>query len=356
VIPIYIGTYTDAESRGIYRLALDGDGAQLSAPVLVAPAENPSFLAWHPSRPVLYTVCETHDPAATKPSAVLAYAVDAAGDLALINKEPSGGLGACFVSVHPAGTHVFVANYRTGSVAVFPVRSDGGLAPASALVEHRGSSVHATRQQRPYAHSIRMAPGNRFVLAADLGADRLFVYRFDPVHGTLILHDPAAAVAAPGAGPRHVTAHPSGHAVILVNELNSTLASYAWDGARGTLDLRALVSTLPDGFSGENTAAEVAVHPSGRFVYSSNRGHDSIAAFRAGREWTLTPAGAYSTGGRTPRHFAIDPSGDLLLVANQESDSLVLFRLDRETGALADTGARARVPSPAFVAMPASVG
>lgn len=352
MIPIYIGTYTDGASKGIYRLELDRANARLSTPVLVAEAVNPSFLAWHPSRPVLYAVSETNTVGAGKTGALLAYRVGADGTLGLINEESSGGAGACFVSVLSSGTHAFVANYSAGSVAAFPIRADGGVAAASVLVQHTGSSAHPTRQKAPHAHAIRAAPGGAFVLAADLGADKLFVYRFDAQRGTLTPNDPPAAVASAGAGPRHFAWHPSGDAVFLINELNSTIATYAWDDSRGRLDLRGVVSTLPDGFAGENTTAEVTVHPSGRFVYGSNRGHDSIAAFRVSDGRTLTRVGLYPTGGKTPRNFAIDPSGDFLLAANHESDSLVLFRIDQQSGALVETGARATLPSPVFVGMP----
>jgi 6-phosphogluconolactonase len=351
MIPIYIGTYTDGASKGIYRLELDRSTARLSPPVLVAEAVNPSFLAWHPSRPVLYAVSETNTVGGGETGALLAYKVGTDGSLASINEEPSGGAGACFVSVDPTGTHAFVANYTAGSVAVFPIGADGGVAPASTLVQHTGSGAHPTRQEGPHAHAIRIAPGGAFVLTADLGADRLFVYRFDRRRGTLTANDPSGAAALPGSGPRHFAWHASGDTVFVINELSSTIATYAWDGARGTLDLRGAVSTLAGGFAGENTAAEVTVHPSGRFVYGSNRGHDSIAAFHVSDDCTLTRVGLYPTGGKTPRHFSIDPRGELLLAANQESDSLVLFRIDQQSGVLVDTGAHVTVPSPAFVSM-----
>jgi len=350
VIPVYIGTY----GEGIYRLELDRTNARLSSPVLVAKAVNPSFLAWHPGRPVLYVVSETNTVGAGKTGALLAYRVSVDGGLARINEQPTGGANPCFVSVHPAGGHVFVANYGTGSVAVFPIRADGGLCAASDLVQHAGSSAHPTRQRGPHAHAVRSAPGDRFVIATDLGADRLFVYRFDPERGTLTPNDPPAAVLSAGSGPRHFAAHPSGDALFLMNELTSEIASYAWDGTHGTLDFRDAISTLPEGFAGEdvNTTGEVTVHPSGRFVYGSNRGHDSIAAFRVRDDRTLTRVDIYSAGGETPRHFAIDPGGGFLLAANQVSHSLVLFRIEQETGVLIDTGARAVAPSPACVGMP----
>jgi 6-phosphogluconolactonase len=269
-----------------------------------------------------------------------------------INQEPSGGAGACFVSVDPTGTYAFVANYTAGSVAVFPIRADGGINPASTLVRHSGSGAHATRQTRAHAHAIRMAPGGAFVLAADLGADRLFVYRFDARRGSLTANDPPAAVVPSGSGPRHFIWQASGDAMFVINELSSTIATYAWDGARGTLDPRGAVSTLPDFFTDENTTAEVTGHPSGRFVYGSNRGHDSIAAFGVADDGTLTRVGLYPARGKTPRHFSIDPSGEFLLAANQESDSLVLFRIDQQSGALIETTGHVTVPSPVFVCMP----
>ena len=351
MVPIYLGTYTDGASRGIYRLALDPANAHLSEPVLVAQAVNPSFLAWHPSQPVLYAVSETDTVGAAKSGAVMAFRIDGSGGLTQINQEPSGGGGACYVSVNAAGSYAFVANYGAGSVAALPIREDGGVKPASAVVQHTGSGPHGTRQTHAHAHSIRAMPGSPFVLAADLGADQLFVYRFDESTGVLQPHQPPSAAASPGAGPRHFAAHPSGDAVFLMHELSSTIASYAWDGAAGTLHKRGEVSTLPEGFTGENTTAEVTVHPTGRFVYGSNRGNDSIAAFRVAADRTLTRIGVYPTGGKTPRHFAIDPSGAFLIAANQESDTIALFRIDSETGALADTGTRARVPSPVYVGM-----
>ena len=352
MIPIYIGTYTEGPSRGVYRLTLDPATTRLSRPVLVATAVNPSFLGWHPHRPLLYVTSEVHTPDAGAPGSLRSYQVDGDGSLTLLGEQPTAGLGACYVSVTSAGTHAFVANYTSGSVAALPILPDGGLAPPSSIVQQRGAGPHPTRQPGPRAHAIRMAPGDEYVLSADLGADRVFVYRFDPVDGRLSLHEAGTAVAAPGAGPRHLVAHPSGDTIYVVNELDSTVAWHAWDPMRGTLVPRGAVSTLPADCAGENTTAEVAVHPSGRFVYASNRGHDSIAVFRVGEDRSLTRVGAYATGGRTPRHFAVDDEGRFVLVANQDSDSLVLFRIDTDTGALMPTGAVATVPSPTFVGMP----
>ena len=345
----YVGTYTDGASKGIYRLELDPGSGRLSEPALVAEAVNPSFLAWHPTKDVLYSVSETNTNGPQKAGSVIAFTIGAGGKLEKINEQPSGGAHPCYVSVNADGTHVFVANYSGGSVAAFPLRPDGGLGEASAVVEHTGSSVHPARQRRPHAHSILPVRGTPFVLAADLGIDRVLVYRFDRARGSLTPNDPPGAAATPGAGPRHLALNPAGDTLFVINELQSTVASYVWDGKAGTLRAAGSVSTLPDGFTGSNTTAEVTVHPSGRFVYGSNRGHDSIAGFRVNDDRTLTRVGNFSTEGRQPRHFAVDPTGTFLLAANQKSDSIVVFRIDQQTGALTDTGASARVPTPVCV-------
>jgi 6-phosphogluconolactonase len=346
---VYVGTYTDGASKGIYRLELDGESGRLSDPALVAEATNPSFLAWHPTRSVLYAVSETNTIGPDKAGTVIAYTVDAGGGLTKINEQPTGGGHPCFVSVNRDGTHVFVANYTGGSVAAFPVQRGGGVDPPSELVKHTGSSVHATRQRRPHAHAILPVAGSPFVLAADLGIDRVLVYRFDGERGSLTPHAPPGVAVRPGAGPRHLALNPAGDTVFVMNELQSTVASYTWDAKAGTLQEASVASTLPAEFTAANTTAEVAVHPSGRFVYGSNRGHDSIAAFRVNRDRSLTRVGIYSTNGREPRHFAIAPGGTLLLAANQKSDSIVVFRIDQDTGALSNTGVGVRVPSPVCV-------
>jgi 6-phosphogluconolactonase len=345
----YVGTYTDGASKGIYRLELNPESGRLSDPALVAEAVNPSFLAWHPSRDVIYAVSETNTNGPRKAGAVMAFRVTAGGKLEKINEQTSGGAHPCYVSVNAEATHVFVANYSGGSVAAFPLQADGGIGEASALVKHKGSSVHAARQRQPHAHAILPVRGSPFVLAADLGIDRVLVYRFDRSRGSLTPHEPAGVGTTPGAGPRHLALSPSGDTLFVINELQSTVASYAWDVNAGTLRPSVAVSTLPDGFTGSNTTAEVTVHPNGRFVYGSNRGHDSIAVFRVNGDRTLTRVGTYPTDGRQPRHFAIDPTGTFLLAANQKSDSIVVFRVDQETGALTNTGVSARVPTPVCV-------
>lgn len=366
-ITLHVGTYTDGSSKGIYRLDFNPETGALGEPVLAAEAINPTFLAWHPRLPVLYAVSET-DTEPGQQGLVMAFAVDGHGSLTALGAQPSGGAAPCFVSVDPSGARVFVANYHGSSVAALPLDASGHLQPPSSIGRHYGSSVHPVRQRKSYAHAIVPAPAAAasgtsvaattppasFALATDLGADRVLVYRIDDASGQLTLHDPGLIVAAPGAGPRHLVFPPAGNALLVMNELDSTIASYAWDATRGTLErLGDPVSTLPTRFTGENITAEIAVHPNGEFVYGSNRGHDSIAIFRIGSDpdhrRRLSRVGLHGTHGKTPRHFAIDPSGSFLIAANQDSGSLVVFRIDGDTGLLTDTTIRATVAAPACV-------
>lgn len=348
---VYIGTYTRGPSEGIYLLRMDAETGRLDAPILAGAAENPSFLALHPTRPLLYSVGQMAAAAGTPGGAANAFAIDpGAGTLSLINQAPSIGAGPCHIAVDRAGRHAIIANYSGGSVAVFPIKDDGGLGEASAFIQHAGSSVHPQRQERPHAHSVTLDADNRFVFAADLGADKMFIYRYDGARGTLEPNDPPWADLAPGAGPRHFAFHPTGKFAYAINELDCTITAFSYDSARGRLDTLQTVPTLPDDFDGENTTAEIRVHPSGRFLYGSNRGHDSIAAFAVdsvtGR---LTPLGHSPTRGRTPRNFNIDPAGRFLLAANQDTDNVVVFRIEPETGMLEPTGHEAAVPMPVCV-------
>ncbi|PYV29314.1 MAG: hypothetical protein DMG22_23340 [Acidobacteria bacterium] len=254
------------------------------------------------------------------------------------------------MSLDKAGKFVMAANYTGGSVAVFPVLADGRLGEASAFVQHHGSSVNPERQEGPHAHSIAPSPDNRFVLAADLGLDRLLVYHFDPAQGSLKPNDPPFATVKPGAGPRHFAFHPGGRFVYTINEMGSTITAFSYDAMRGSLREFQTVSTLPKDFAGASDTAEIEVHPSGKFLYGSNRGHDSIAVFAIDDKMgTLTPVEHVPTEGKTPRSFAIDPAGSYLLVANQDSDNLVVFRIDARTGRLAPSDKVSDVPSPVCV-------
>jgi 6-phosphogluconolactonase len=318
---------------------------------LAAETVNPSFLAIHPNRRFLYAVGEVMEFQGQKSGAVSAFSIDpATGKLTFLNKMSSRGMGPCHVSVDKTGKCVLVANYGSGSVAALPLKPDGSLSEATAFVQHTGSSVNPERQKGPHAHSINLSPDNRFAIAADLGLDQLLVYRFDPEAGSLTPNDPPFAKVNPGAGPRHFAFHPNGQFGYVINEMQSTVTALAYDAANGAFQELQTISTLPEDFKEENSTAEVQVHPNGRFLYGSNRGHNSIAVFAIdAAKGTLTPVERVSTQGRTPRNFGIDPTGSWLLAANQSTDNVAVFRIDPDTGRLTPTGQVLDVPSPVCV-------
>jgi 6-phosphogluconolactonase len=348
---VYVGTYTRGDSRGIYIYRMDAASGALTPAGVAENVENPSFLAIHPNRRFLYAVNEVGNFQGEQSGAVTAFAIETGtGRLTPLNQQLSKGGAPCHLVVDATGKFVLVANYSGGNVAALPIQADGRLGAASGFVQHTGSSVNPRRQMAPHAHSINLDRANRFAVAADLGIDKVLVYRFDAEQGTLTAHDPASASVAPGAGPRHFAFHPGGRHAYVINELNSTVTAFGYDPERGTLDELQTLTTLPEGFSGNNSTAEVQVHPSGKFLYGSNRGHDSLAIYRIdAATGKLTPAGHRATGGKTPRNFGIAPSGKFLLAANQNSNSLHVFRIDAETGDLQPTGHVIEVPSPVCV-------
>jgi len=350
---VYIGTYTWRASKGIYLGQLDLATGRLESVELAGELTNPSFLAIHPSRPLLYAVGELGDFAGKKAGAVSALAIDPqSGKLTLLNQQPSGGPGPCHLTVDRTGRCVLVANYSGGSVACLPIQEDGRLGKATSLDQHRGSGPKPKRQDGPHAHSIQLDAANRFAFSPDLGLDKVFIYRFDPGRGELTPNDPAFAAVAPGSGPRHFAFHPSGRYAYVINELGSTVTAFRYDAERGALDTLQTVSTLPEGFQGNNTTADVHVHPSGKFLYGSNRGHDSIAIFAIdGESGKLRPIGHEPTRGKSPRNFGIDPTGAYLLAANQDSASVVVFRIDPASGRLRATRGSAKVAYPVCIKM-----
>lgn len=348
---VYVGTYTGPVSKGIYAFRFASATGRLTALGLAAETPNPSFLAVHPSRNFLYAVNEVGEFGGRKSGAVGAFAIDrATGRLTLLNQVSSRGEGPCHLSLDRAGKYVLVANYGGGSVAALPVLEDGRLGEATGFVQHKGKSINPQRQEGPHAHAIEAAPDNRFVLAADLGLDRILVYRFDSEKGTLRPNDPPHAPLAPGAGPRHFAFSPDGRFLYVLNELASTMTVKAYDAQRGVLTEVETLSTLPGGFEGENYTAEVVAHPSGKFLYGSNRGHDSIVVFAVeAATGRIRPVEHVSTQGKWPRNFAVDPTGATLIAANQRSDNLVVFRIASQTGRLTPAGHGVEVPSPACV-------
>ena len=349
---VYVGTYTQKKSKGIYAYRFDPATGQLTSLGLAAESVNPSFLAVDPSRRFLYAVNEISQYEGRSSGGVSAFAIaPGTGKLTLLNEVPSGGAGPCHLAVDKTGRYVLVANYAGGSLAVFPILKDGRLGEASAFVRHSGASINPQRQEGPHAHSIYVSPDNRLAISADLGLDEVFVYRFDAGKGTLAPNNPPFAKVNPGAGPRHFVFHTSGKFGYVINEMQSTVTVFSYDPASGALHVLQTISTLPKDFEGESTTAEVQVHPSGKFLYGSNRGHDSIAVFAINtRKGTLTPAGDVPTLGKEPRSFAIDPTGTFLFAANQKSDNIVEFRIDPANGRLIPTGKVLEVPTPVCVA------
>jgi 6-phosphogluconolactonase len=347
-LPVYFGTYTSGKnsSKGIYRSVLDTETGELSAPVLAAEAENPSFIEIHPGGKFLYAVSESGDA-----GTVSAFAIDPdTGNLKLLNSRPSGGSGPCHVNIDRSAKNVLVTNYGSGSASVIPIKSDGSLAEPTGFVQHEGASVNPQRQNGPHAHSVNLSPDNRFAFVADLGLDKIMIYKLNVEKGTITANDPAFAKVKPGAGPRHFAFGIDGRYAYVINELDGTVTAFAYEPASGTLTEIQSITTLPDGFAGSSSCAEVRVHPSGRFLYGSNRGHDSIAVYRIDpAKGTLTFVEHERAGIKTPRNFNIDPTGKFCLVANQDGNSVIVFRIDQKTGALEPTGHKISIGRPVCI-------
>lgn len=350
---VYVGTYTQAgKSQGVYRMDLDVATGKLSAPTLAGKTVNPSFLALHPTGKYLYACGEISDfEGKKKPTgAINAFAIDDKGDLTFLNAVSSEGAGPCHVVVDKAGKHVFCANYGGGSCAALPIGEDGKVGKATSAIQHKGSSVNKSRQGEPHAHSINLDMDNKYAFVADLGLDQVLVYRFDADKGTLTANDPAFVKVDAGAGPRHFAFHPTGKYAYVINEIANTITAMTYDAKAGKLEPIQTITTLPEGHKGTTHTAEVVVHPSGRFVYGSNRGHNSIAVFEVDEKTgKLTAAGHQGKDIKTPRNFAIDPTGAWCLVANQDGNTVLVFRVDPETGALLPTDQVAEIASPVCV-------
>jgi 6-phosphogluconolactonase len=348
---VYIGTYTGGgKSKGIYCYRLNMATGELAEVGVTEGVKNPSFLAIHPGGKYLYSVSEVSDAGGKPTGAVTAFALDRkSGKLTSLNHQSSEGAGPCHVSVDKTGKCVLVANYGGGSVASLPIGADGSLAKAASAIQHEGSSVNPSRQAGPHAHSINVAPDNRFAFAADLGLDKVLIYKLDPAKGTITPNNPPFAATPAGGGPRHFAFHPSGRFAYVCNEMTSAVTAFAYDAETGALKEFQTITTLPKETPG-NSTAEIQVHPSGRFLYCSNRGHDSLAIFTIDEKTgKLAATGHQSTLGKTPRNFGIDPTGTYVIACNQSTDSIVVFKVNQETGALMDAGKPVSVPSPVCV-------
>ena len=340
----FIGTYTGEKSKGIYVADFNESTGKLGELRLAGEIKDPSFVAIHPSGKFLYAVTESG-------GSVSSFALDPSnGSLKFLNKVSSKGNGPCFVNVDKTGKNALVANYGSGSVAVLPINSDGSLKESSSFIQHTGKGSDPQRQRGPHAHSVNLSPDNRFAIVADLGLDKVFVYKFDADKGIITPNDPPAYEGKPGAGPRHFSFAPDGKHAYLINEMGLSITALDWDASKGVLKEIETVSTVPTGVTGPaNSTAEVLVHPSGKFVYGSNRGHDTMAAFKVGAGGKLTLIQNISTQGNVPRNFRIDPSGKYLIAANQKTDNLVVYAIDQNTGMLKPNGSTGQVGGPVCI-------
>lgn len=345
---VYVGTYTGEKSKGIY--VFDFNAGNASAVRLAAESANPSFLAVSPAEDFLYAVNEISNYEGQKTGTVSAFSIDRKnGGLAVLNQVSSRGADPCYITLDVTGKYVLVANYTSGTITVFPRQRDGTLGEPTAVVQHTGHGPNRERQEGPHAHQVVLTRDDHFAIAVDLGLDKLLIYRFDSATGALKPNDPPFSRIEPGSGPRHLAFRPDGQFAYVLAEMGSTITVFAFDSATGVLRQLQSVSSLPSGFKEQNSAAEIVVHSSGKFVYASNRGDNSIVVFAIGSDGKLTFVERCPTQGKRPRGFSIDPTGAYLLAANQDSDTIVLFSIDRTSGRLKPTGAIVNVPSPVAV-------
>jgi 6-phosphogluconolactonase len=347
---VYYGTYTrgkNAKSKGIYVSKLDTSTGKLSVPELAVETANPGFLAVHPGGRNLYAVGEL-----PSGGGVSAFKVDrATGKLTLLNQQDSGGAGPTHLDVDRSGKALVVANYGGGNVASYSINNDGSLSPRVSFVQHAGSSVHPSRQTAPHAHCANISPDARYAAVADLGMDMVMIYKLDAASGTLTPNDSPFAKVAPGSGPRHFAFHPESKFAYVINEMTCTVTTFGWDVKKGALTELHTVSTLPAGVNVEKgySTAEIFVHPGGKFLYGSNRGHDSIAVFSIAANGRLTLVQNAPAEVKIPRGFNLDPSGKWLITAGQNSDNVALFQVDTDTGKLSFTGTKHEVGAPVCV-------
>lgn len=347
-VSVYVGSYAAAKDNGIHHFTLNPDTGALTAAGGTSGVANPSFVAISPDKKFLYAIGEAALPG-KKGGAVASFSIDDKGGLKLITLESSVGSGPCFVTADKTGKVVLVANYGGGSVASLPVSADGKLSEAASFIQHAGSSVNKGRQGEPHAHSINVSPDNKFAFAADLGLDKILIYKLDPEKGTLTPNEPAFAEIPPGSGPRHFAFHPSGKYAYVCGEMTSTVHAMTYDAEKGVLKVVQSLSTLPEPVKG-NSTAETQVHPSGKFVYVSNRGHNSVAVFTVDEATGLLRAAGHApSGGKTPRNFGIDPTGKFLIAANQDSNNVVVFKIDPKTGMPGAAVSEVSVPKPVCV-------
>jgi 6-phosphogluconolactonase len=361
---VFIGTYTEpilfgtgqilqGQGKGIYTYRFDTASGALEPSGLIEGVRNPSYLAIHPSHHYLYAVNEYKEFEGQPSGAISSFRLDPeTGTLEFINQKATHGTDPCHLFIDPTGQCVMVANFASGSVCVLPIKQDGSLADASDVVQHHGSSVNPARQAGPHAHATTLDLSGRYAFVPDLGLDKVMIYQLDAVRGTLKPNSTPWIATVPGAGPRQIVMHPGGRFAYLINELNSTVTAFRYYAGRGTLQEIHTLPTLPEGFSGSSSCAELQISPAGDLLYGSNRGHDSLAIYRIDpTDGGLSSVGFQSTLGQIPRNFTVEPGGNWVLVANQDSQNIAVFRVDHGTGGLVPVSSDTHAPTPVCIKM-----
>jgi 6-phosphogluconolactonase len=347
---VFISAFAPGNDGAIHAYRLEPDAGQLKPVHRTTDIEHPFFMAVSPDGRFLYAIHAPGKFGGESHEQVAAYQiVGRTGRLKLLNRQSALGSAACYLDVDASGKTVVVANYSTGSVASLPVHKDGSLDKASSFIQHEGSSVNPARQQGPHAHCIIVSPDNRFVYSADLGLDQVLGYRLEATTAKLSPNQPPFTKTSPGTGPRHLTFHPNGQWVYVINELHNSVTMFDYDSEPGTLTERETISTLPDGFDGTSHCADLKITPNGRFLYGTNRGHDSVAAYRIGDAGRLTLLKIEPSLGKGPQNLAITPGGELLLCANMPGNNVVVFRIDPRTGDLTPIGRPVSMPGPSCI-------
>lgn len=348
-----MGTFSVRGSQGIYAYTFDRAKQRLTPLQTVPSLESPTFLAIHPTKKYLYSVNRGKANIADQGGSVSAYGIDGAtGRLSGLNHKSSYGEGPCYVSIDKSGKYLAIAHYNEGNLTILSLFKDGQIGGVSDAKKYTGNSVNPERQESSHAHAAVFSEDNKFLYVTDLGSDKIYIYGFNESDGTLQIPETPEVTVAPGAGPRHVTFHPTGNYLYLAEELTSTIAVYAVDKETGSLTvMQDSVQSLPDNFTGDNTSADIHTAASGKFLYLSNRGADIISIFAIGDDGKITASGHQSTGGKTPRNFLIDPQGEFLFAANQDSDTINIFRINPKNGTLTPVGKPVPVPSPVCLKM-----
>lgn len=346
---MFVGSYASAEDPGMYVYSYDEEDLRLTEIQQISGYSNPGFLAVHPEGTFLYAVNEIADFGENKEGLVTSFRIDeVTGELQYLNMQSSEGANPCHISIL-GESHVLVANYTGGNIAALPVDSDGSLREASSVAQHEGSGPNERRQSAPHAHSVYPSVDGSYIFAADLGIDRVLIYRMSSSGEVMPNTASPHAVMEPGAGPRHLAFHPGGRWIYVINELNSTVTRVDFEKDSGQASVKESVTTLPPDWDGNNSCADIHVHPSGRFLYASNRGHNSIAIFRIESDGRVTPSGHEPVRGEWPRNFSIDPQGERLFVANQHSGNITVFDIDQDTGELTFTGKELSIDQPVCI-------